>query len=183
MAIIGVDEVGRGCLAGPLLVCAVELLVPVAGLTDSKKLSKKRRQELAPKITASNPVGYGWVAADTIDDIGLSAALSLGAAIALSELEPADQPIIVDGNVQYYPWLQNSKTVIKADLSEPAVSAASIVAKVARDNYMEEINTQYPGYGFSQHVGYGTLVHRQAIKKLGLSKIHRQSFKLKLRKT
>lgn len=174
---IGVDEVGRGAWAGPLLVCAVDLIYPVAGLTDSKKLTKKRREQLAEQIVlAGNPVGFGWVSADELDDIGLSASLSLGAAKALSELD-MNQPITVDGNVQFYPLLTNSQTLIKADLKEPAASAASIVAKVARDNRMAQYAINYPSYGFEAHVGYGTRAHKLAIEAHGMTRLHRKSFK------
>lgn len=177
---IGVDEVGRGAWAGPVLVCAVDLLVPIYGLTDSKKLTKIKRQKLANEIIASNPVGYGWVSADELDDIGLSAALSLGAAKALASLPDTSKDIVVDGNVQYYPFLKNSQTIIKADLTVPAVSAASIVAKVARDERMYKYGERYPQYGFENHVGYGTAIHKKAITQYSLLPIHRRSFKIPL---
>lgn len=161
-----------------MLVCAVHLVKNIEGLTDSKKLSKKRRQELATEVLAGNHVGFGWVSAGDIDDYGLGLALTIAANKALNELDTTGCPIIVDGNIQFYDLLPSSKTLIKADSKEPAVSAASIVAKVARDNYMINLANLYPQYGFDKHVGYGTSHHRQAINKYGLSGLHRKSFKI-----
>lgn len=175
---IGVDEVGRGSWAGPLVVCAVRLTEPINGLADSKLLSKKRRETLYLEIIKHNDYCLGWVSADEIDDIGLSASLKLAAALALSGLNPQDEQVIVDGTIQFYPSYIQAETLVKADTKIPAVSAASIVAKVLRDEWMAEQEDKYPRYGFSNHVGYGTLQHRQAIETLGLTPLHRKSFSL-----
>jgi ribonuclease HII len=176
---IGVDEVGRGSWAGPLVVCAVRLRTPIEGLADSKMLSKKRREELYNKIISSNEYSLGWVSADDIDDIGLIQALKLAAAIALDGLSPTiDEEIVVDGNIQFYPDNANAITIVKADTKIPAVSAASIVAKVIRDNWMESQDSKYPLYGFAKHVGYGTQHHKSAIETYGLTALHRRSFRL-----
>lgn len=175
---IGIDEVGRGAWAGPLVVGAVDLIVPIDGLADSKVLSAHKRNDLAQQIIAHNPYGLGWVSADEIDDIGLSAALYLAASRALQELTKTTEPIIVDGTISFYPLLTNVTTLIKADTVIPAVSAASIVAKVARDTRMQQLGVQYPGYGFEKHVGYGTAYHTAKLQELGASPLHRLSFKL-----
>jgi len=176
---IGIDEVGRGAIAGPLLVCAVRLHGEVLGLRDSKLLTKNRRQLLAQQVYKHADIGYGWVSADEIDDIGLSKSLVLATAKALEELNPIDsEEVIIDGNINFAPSL-NSKIIIKADQTIPAVSAASIVAKVTRDAFMVDLSKKYPGYDFEKHVGYGTKQHMLLIKKLGLLEIHRKSFKIK----
>jgi ribonuclease HII len=177
---IGIDEVGRGAWAGPLLVCAARLKKPIKGLKDSKQLTPKKRQELNVIICQNADLGYGWVDAATIDDIGLAAALILAATIALNDISPQiNEEVIVDGFVNYVPDL-NSKAVIKADQNIAAVSAASIAAKVARDEFLHNLDNLYPEYGFKQHVGYGTKQHKEAIEKQGLLPIHRKSFNIKL---
>ena len=181
---IGVDEVGRGSWAGPLVVCAVRLKTPIDGLADSKLLSKKRREALFQQIISTNEYSLGWVSADDIDDIGLGSALKLAAAIALDGLSPTgDEEVIVDGNIQFYPEYAHAKTVIKADMKIPAVSAASIVAKVIRDNWMAEQDIKYPQYGFAAHVGYGTASHKAAIETYGITHLHRTSFSLPKQKS
>jgi ribonuclease HII len=180
---IGVDEVGRGSWAGPLVVCAVRLRTPVVGLADSKLLSKKHRESLFAEIIAGNDYSLGWISADEIDDIGLSASLKLAAAIALEGLNPANEEVIVDGTIQFYPDYANATTLIKADMKVPAVSAASIVAKVLRDRWMENQDNNYPLYGFGKHVGYGTALHKAAVQAYGLTALHRKSFRLPNRKS
>jgi ribonuclease HII len=176
--IVGIDEVGRGAWAGPLVVGAVGLGgVTIDGLTDSKLLSKKKREKLALQIKQSAPrVGIGWVSAVDIDAIGLSQALKLAARRALQQIECQDiEQIIIDGTI---PLLDDPRVTLmkKADLLVPSVSAASIVAKVARDAYMSLCDTVFSGYGFSGHVGYGAEKHRAAIESLGVLPIHRRSF-------
>jgi len=175
---IGVDEVGRGAWAGPLLVCAARLHQPVAGIRDSKLLSAKKRQLLATEILEHADIGYGWVPAAELDSIGLAAALRLATKRALEMVQPTtDEDIIIDGTINFAPEY-NVTTLIKADQTMPAVGAASIVAKVARDAYMYALATTYPAYGFDAHVGYGTAAHRQAIAAQGLCAEHRRSFKI-----
>lgn len=175
--IIGVDEVGRGSWAGPLVVGAVVLGGEVIdGLTDSKKLTAKKRETLNQQIkqTAAG-VGLGWVSAKTIDQIGISRSLTLATQRALAGVHCDYDQIILDGTVNFL-GDPRVTTMKQADLLVPSVSAASIVAKVARDHYMNTIADIFPGYGFENHVGYGTAAHQAAISELGASPIHRMSF-------
>jgi ribonuclease HII len=175
--IVGIDEVGRGAWAGPLVVGAVFLGgANIPGLTDSKKLTKKQRELLDVKIRQTAlAIGIGWVSARQLDRIGLSEALKLASRRALSHIRHEYQEIIIDGTIRL---IDHPKVTLmkKADLLVPSVSAASIVAKVARDNYMKHIDAIFPGYNFSRHVGYGTALHRQAIADLGVTHLHRTSF-------
>jgi len=176
---IGIDEVGRGPWAGPLVVCALRLHAPLPGLADSKKLSAQKRQKLYAKLAQGADIGLGWVSAEELDDIGLSLALKVAASKALSELDfDNNEPIISDGTVPFFPGLTNEQTVIKADSMYPCVSGASIVAKVLRDERMAQWHQHYPRYGFDRHAGYGTAYHRQAIIAHGLTPLHRRSFTL-----
>lgn len=177
MVLIGIDEVGRGCWAGPLVAGAVFLNAPINGLTDSKLLSAKRRNELAQLIHANAQVGLGWVSAKEVDALGLTEAVSIAMHRAYEALGVIADDIIIDGNYNYLADRTNSRAVIKADLTEPSVSAASIVAKVARDSYMQDLALKMPEYGFDSHVGYGTKVHIDALNKYGVSIEHRKSFK------
>ena len=224
MAILGIDEVGRGPWAGPLVIGAVVLperfdanKKPILEqawqdeLADSKKLTSKKREKLEP-IIKENAVafGLGWASASELDEIGLSEALKLAtrrAVCSLLKIEQAqenepleDQPpkiqtenalknspknlpfseIIIDGTSNFLKGtdLENLVSVLpKADTKIKAVSAASIIAKVARDNYMKNLAEKYPGYGFEKHVGYGTAVHKSALESLGPCPEHRQSFR------
>lgn len=179
MNTIGIDEVGRGCWAGPLLVVAARASSQLpSGLTDSKLLSAKRRAEIKDLLLSCCEFGEGWVSATEIDDNGLAQAMRLGVERALAGLRvmPNDE-IIMDGLVNYCPESYlHVKTVAKADRDHPIVSAASIYAKVRRDDYMKMQELQYPGYAFDKHVGYGTKTHSDAIEKLGICQLHRRSF-------
>ena len=177
---IGIDEVGRGSWAGPLLVCAVRLNKPVAGLKDSKKLTKTQRQKLSQDIVKNSNIGFGWVSAMVIDDIGLSESLKLASAKAVQEiLEDKNEKIIIDGYINFLPDL-NCQCIIRADDKIDEVSAASIIAKVSRDKYMQELSKKYPNYDFKNNVGYGTKAHKLAIIKNGYTEEHRRSFNIKL---
>lgn len=179
--ILGIDEVGRGPWAGPLVVGAVVLgEAEIMGLTDSKKLTARRRAVLDAQIRAEAAgFGLGWVSAVEIDEIGLSAALRLATVRAVEQVKTPYHEIMIDGTINFL--AETSKgafvtTLPKGDLLIPAISAASIIAKVARDTYMADQDKVYPGYGFSGHVGYGTAAHRAAIEKLGVTPLHRTSF-------
>ncbi len=181
--IVGIDEVGRGCWAGPLVAAAVALSVPIEGLNDSKKLTKKRREVLAAQIhEQADAVGIGWVSPAEVDELGLTKAVQLAMLRAMKQIHCDYNEIIIDGSYNFFANVQGLKTnnvqaIIKADGMVPAVSAASIVAKVARDNYMIGLADTYPGYGFETHVGYGTPAHVAALKKLGVTDIHRTSYR------
>lgn len=179
--ILGIDEVGRGCWAGPLVVGAVVLGgAEIDGLTDSKALTKKRREALNELILEqASGVGLGWVAASEIDEIGLSQALRLATKRAVHDVGCSFHEIILDGTVNFLrdtPLERHVTLMKKADLLVPSVSAASIVAKVARDRYMTECDNRYDGYRFASHVGYGTAAHRLAIEQQGVCVEHRLSF-------
>lgn len=176
--IVGIDEVGRGAWAGPVVVGAVALGgIEMDGLTDSKLLSKKKRLHFSRLIKQSAPlVGIGWVSSHHIDKIGISAALKLATRRALAQLDMThvDQ-IIIDGTIMLFDD-PRAVTMKKADMLIPSVSAASVIAKVARDSYMERCSAIFNGYGFDSHVGYGAVKHRQAIDSLGVCPLHRRCF-------
>lgn len=183
MATLGIDEVGRGCWAGPLVAAAVVLGEPIDGLRDSKKLSKKRREELAALIhEQAEAVGIGWATSVEVDDLGLTRAVQLAMLRAVKRVDSDYDEVIIDGNTNFFKNVvglktDNIRTVVRADDTIPAVSAASIIAKVARDTHMAELSEEYPGYGFDSHVGYGTAEHRTALEKLGVCTEHRKSYR------
>ena len=186
--ILGIDEVGRGPWAGPLVVGAVILGgVEIDGLDDSKKLTKKRREALDEVIREQAAAwALGWVSAGELDDVGMSQALRLATRRAVKQIQSqckeknlAFDEIIIDGTVNFLAdtALERYVTVMaKADGLIPSVSAASIIAKVARDQYMTEQDVVYPGYGFASNAGYGVAKHRAAIERLGVTPLHRLSF-------
>ncbi len=176
---IGIDEVGRGCWAGPLLVVAARAydVLPL-GLKDSKKLSKVQREAFLSSINTSCDLGEGWVAADEIDELGLADAMRMAVQRALSDIVTSyNEEIIMDGSVNYCsPKYTNVTCVPKADDKYPIVSAASIYAKVLRDKYMAELSGEYLKYQFKSHVGYGTKLHMDMLALYGVSNQHRLSF-------
>ncbi len=178
MIIVGLDEVGRGCWAGPLVAGAVVLKQPIAGLADSKVLTKKQRQDLAEQIKAEAlSFGLGWVAPAFIDMYGLTLSVQRAMQQALAAIDVPFDKIIIDGNYNYLPNEPGATFLIKADATVPAVSAASILAKVARDDFMVLAAKGFPGYGFERHVGYGTAAHLAALKVHGVTELHRKSYK------
>jgi len=179
---IGIDEVGRGAWAGPLLVVAAKskpyLSLP-EGLNDSKLLTRKQREQVYQELLLTCEFGEGWVEVQEIDDVGLGSALKLGAMRAIAELSDVEnEDICIDGTVNFlHETYPKAYTKIKADITEPIVSAASVYAKVVRDRKMTQLHFEMPQYGFRDHVGYGTPAHISALKKHGVSKFHRKSFK------
>lgn len=177
---IGIDEVGRGAWAGPLLVIAVrqKTILPL-GLTDSKSLTSKSRAKFISDIKESCDIGEGWVSSAEIDRCGLTESMKLAVNRALQNIQArGDEQIIMDGNINYCKDVYlNVECVVKADSKFPIVSAASIYAKVSRDNLMKRLAIDYPGYGFDSHVGYGTRAHSDALTRLGITEFHRKSFK------
>lgn len=182
---IGVDEVGRGSWAGPLLVVAARAKTRLPeDLKDSKLMTPRQRLEILNELSICCEFGEGWVSAPEIDESGLAEALRKGVKRALGALQAGlDETIIVDGKVNYCPaGFRHVTCQISADRDIPVVSAASVYAKVLRDSYMQELNNFYPGYGFDKHVGYGTELHKVMLEKLGaIPEIHRSSFKSVIR--
>lgn len=179
--VAGVDEVGRGPLAGPVVACAVILdhEKNITGLTDSKLLTPKKREILSLQIQ-QNCIAWslGRAEVEEIDELNIFQATLLAMRRALEKLLPRPTDIFIDG--QHCPSLpfvvSSCKAIVGGDRLVPAISAASIVAKVARDKEMVELDKIYPQYGFAQHKGYGTKNHLLALEKYGATPIHRRSF-------
>lgn len=190
--ILGIDEVGRGPYAGPLVIGACilgdwqnsENTEWIEKLTDSKKLSAKRRDELYVLIKEKAlAAATGWVSSVEIDEIGLSEALRLATRRAVEQIQQTKVPfseIIIDGTMNFLAGTKLEKyvsTLKKGDFLVKEISAASILAKVERDNYMAKLDAVYPEYGFGKHVGYGTAAHQKAMEEFGLTPEHRRSFR------
>jgi len=181
----GVDEAGRGCLAGPVVAGAVILpdVYELPGLTDSKRLSAQRRSELEPAIKAQAVAwGVGVVWAGEIDRVNILNATFQAMAKAVAALKERPLSLTIDGD-KIIPSsllgmpLVMQRAVVKGDLTVPAVSAASILAKTFRDRLMESLDRRYPGYGLAVHKGYGTKAHLAALRALGPCRLHRLSFR------
>ena len=190
--ILGIDEVGRGPYAGPLVIGACilgdwqnsENAEWIEKLTDSKKLSAKRREELYVLIKEKAlATATGWVSSAEIDEVGLSEALRLATRRAVEQIQKTKIPfseIIIDGTMNFLVGTKLEKyvsTLKKGDFLVKEISAASILAKVERDKYMAELDAVYPEYGFGKHVGYGTAAHQKAMEEFGLTPEHRRSFR------
>lgn len=177
--VAGVDEVGRGPLAGPVVAAAVILDPnnPIEGLMDSKKITEKRRELLSVEIKEK---ALAWaitrVDVDIIDEINILQASLRAMAISVSKLKHQPDFVMIDGNKIPADLTIRAEAVIKGDDRVPCISAASIIAKVARDQEMVEMDGIYPGYGLAKHKGYPTKVHIEALQKLGVTDIHRRSF-------
>lgn len=176
MYVAGVDEVGRGPLAGPVVTAAVILASPIDGITDSKKLSPLKRQQLAVKIKErALCYAYGRAEVDEIDELNIHHATLLAMKRAIEALSIVPEHILVDG--LYIPQVSiPCRAIVKGDSLIAEIGAASILAKVLRDEEMDQMDELYPGYGFSQHKGYPTATHRAALKALGPCRIHRRSY-------
>lgn len=173
----GIDEAGRGPIAGPLVVAGVVLLEEIEGLNDSKILNEKKRDILFDEIKNKSKFHIVFTSAQEIDKKGLSSCLRSSILEIMSNLENYCDEFLMDGNTTFK--ISSLKCKIKADATVAQVSAASILAKVSRDKYMYDINKDYPNYSFSKHKGYGTKAHIQEIKNFGKTAEHRISFKLK----
>ena len=174
----GVDEVGRGPLAGPVVAAAVILdpQRPVAGLKDSKKLSERRREALALEIRERALAwSLGRAEVEDIDRINILQASLLAMQRAVEGLGVTPQLVLVDGN-RCPPLQVAARAVVKGDDRVAAISAASILAKVSRDREMVELDERYPGYGLAQHKGYPSKLHLEALQRLGVTPIHRRSY-------
>ena len=176
MIIAGVDEVGRGCLAGPVIAAAVILNHPISGLTDSKKLSAKQRMQLSEIIKQDALFSLGNVQNDEIDEINIHQATLKAMHEAIINLPITPDLIYVDG--KFIPNVEvNCEAVIGGDMLISEISAASIIAKVYRDEIMIELDKKFPVYGFASNKGYGTAQHLAALKNSGYTKFHRLSFR------
>lgn len=177
--IAGVDEAGRGPLAGPVVVAAVILDArrPIDGLNDSKKLSETKRETLFPLIV-ERALAYSVVVIEReeIDRINIFQATMAGMTRALLGLTPAATEALIDGNRLPKDLPCPARAIVGGDALEPSISAASILAKVSRDRLMVAMDTQFPGYGFAEHKGYPTPVHLAALQRLGPCVEHRRSF-------
>lgn len=180
LLIAGVDEAGRGPLAGPVVAAAVILPAEytITGLTDSKKISERKREHLYTQIIEQSiAYGVGQASVEEIDEINILQATFRAMQRAVDKLLVKPEQIVVDGN-QCPEFPYPAYAVVKGDQRVDAISAASVIAKVTRDRIMYDWDKQYPQYGFGQHKGYGTALHRAAIQAHGTCKIHRHSFTL-----
>lgn len=176
--ICGVDEAGRGPLAGP--VCAAAVILPpnveISGLNDSKKLTDKKRRELFPIIKEmAISYGIGYASHEEIDQINILQATYLAMERALAQLDPKPDLALIDGN-RAKDFGIPVKTVIKGDSLSASIAAASVLAKVSRDDLMLQLAEEYPQYGFEIHKGYGTKAHYEALRTYGHSPVHRMTF-------
>ena len=175
MRLCGIDEAGRGPIAGSLVVAGVILENSVEGLMDSKKISEKKRELLYPQIIQNSIYHIVSFPAHAVDELGISECMS----IALQEIQEhvKTDTYLFDGNTDF--GVSNLETLVKADATVPEVSAASILAKVTHDREMIEFSKLYPEYAFEKHKGYGTKAHVEAIIEYGYTPEHRRSFQLK----
>jgi ribonuclease HII len=185
--IAGLDEAGRGALAGPVCVGAVilpddnpHLIRILSGVRDSKQLTPRKRYQFAPRIKEiARAWGIGFALADEIDALGIVPATRLAACRALEAMSFLPDFLLTDFRLELPELDVSQAALVKGDQRSLGIASASILAKTARDEIMIELDTQYPQYGFSRHKGYGTLVHRRMITKFGFSPIHRKTFQIK----
>lgn len=173
--IAGVDEVGRGCLAGPVVAAAVILPdEPILGVYDSKKMSATKREQLCEQIEEKGQVGIGIVTPQEIDQMNIYEATKLAMQKAIAACSSKIEHILIDA--MNLPISIPQTSLVRGDQKSISIAAASIVAKVKRDEMMKQLAKQYPAYGFDRHVGYGTKEHLIALKKYGATPVHRYSF-------
>ena len=174
--IAGVDEVGRGCLAGPVIAASVILKRPIKGLMDSKRLSSKKREDLSQIIIKNSIFAIGAADSQEIDQINILQASLLAMQRSLEKLDMQPKKVLVDGN-HIFETSIGIEAIVRGDNLIPSISAASIVAKVFRDKLMMAYSKEFPNYGFDKHKGYPTKLHKEMLKKYGLTRIHRRTFK------
>jgi len=174
--IAGVDEVGRGCLAGPVVAASVILKRPIKGLMDSKRLSSKKREDLSQIIIKNSIFAIGAADSQEIDQINILQASLLAMQRSLEKLDIQPKKVLVDGNHIFETSIE-IEAIVGGDNLIPSISAASIVAKVFRDRLMMAYSKEFPNYGFDKHKGYPTKLHKEMLKKYGLTRIHRRTFK------
>ena len=189
-AIAGIDEVGRGCLFGPVFAAAVVLdgeaadALQAAGLTDSKKLTPRRRAVLVPRIEGRSLAwALGQASAREIDGMGIRGATELAMLRALQRLPSRPELVLVDGTLLLRLWSGPQRTVVRGDSRSAAIAAASVIAKEARDALIRRLAVRFRGYGLEKHVGYGTALHREALLASGPTALHRRSFLTRLLKS
>jgi ribonuclease HII len=182
--IVGIDEAGRGPLAGPVVAAAIIFPVNIRfeGLNDSKKITPKKRESLYEEIRGVADVGVGIISAGQIDEINIFQATRLAMKEAVENLMKKPDCLLVDGRIKLdLPYKQQG--IVSGDAQVASIAAASIIAKVTRDRLMIKYHEQYPEYGFDSHKGYGSKKHIEAIRKNGLSPIHRKTFQVKALKS
>ena len=178
--IAGVDEVGRGCIAGPVVAAAVILQANIEGIKDSKKLSVKKRNELSELIKSNSIYSFGMSSSDEIDEFNIQNATFLAMQRAVKNLSVQPKKILVDGN-QVFETNLPIEAIVGGDNLITSISAASIIAKVYRDKIMQDLAAKFPHFSFEKHKGYPTKQHYEAIKHHGICEFHRKSFKGVLR--
>jgi ribonuclease HII len=180
---VGIDEVGKGAVFGPVFSAVVVLdeenkvYLKQLGIKDSKKLTRKKRNSLLPKILLlSSDYGIGQSSAREIDNFGIRVATELSMMRAIKKLKKNPSELIIDGPLSLRPWNGTQKNIVSGDSKFISISSASIIAKVYRDNLMERLDKKYPGYLIFKNKGYGTKEHLQSIKENGITHLHRKSF-------
>ena len=177
--ICGIDEAGRGPLCGPVVASAVILDkdIIIEGVNDSKKLTEKKREELYEKIMSNAlSVGVGMADINEIEELNILGATKLAMTRAVENLKIKPDYVLIDGNQNVKTIEIEQKTLVSGDSKSLSIACASIIAKVTRDRLLRDMDEKYPEYGFAKHKGYGTKVHIEAIKKYGITDIHRPSF-------
>ena len=180
---VGIDEVGRGAVFGPVFSAVVvltkknKLTLKKYGVTDSKKLTPKQRKSLLPKILSlSSDYGIGQSSAKEIDKLGIRVATELSMIRALNKLKDKPSKIMIDGPLLLRPWNGIQKNIVSGDSKFISIASASIIAKISRDNLMERLEKKYSGYLILKNKGYGTKEHFSMIKEIGITNLHRKSF-------